>query len=295
MKAMEILVLKELNYAQSNLKTLQCYLILTQMYIYRGNKKLKRYCYLKAARIGDLIGLPKSCNLQSKLTCYERSLAYVKILQFHISILEYSNGEGLIYEVLKIKDTNWEFQLLNPSQYSYEDFILANSINTTTMFLYNAIGRVLIPIKLILKCDKIDTTKILQFKIILDQFYRDHIKQLGSCCLDYSLFKIKETYFVIRIQIYSLLVNQHAKEEYILNWIQLNYDILQFSFSLTGKNEVMKTIMCLICINSCQKIKSIDKINLRSNDLDKIMFLSQSAIESCLFYNGQLDWSLFYQ
>ncbi|KXN69136.1 hypothetical protein CONCODRAFT_8474 [Conidiobolus coronatus NRRL 28638] len=237
MKALEILVLQELNHAYPSLKVIQCYLILTHMYVYRGDKKLKRHCYTKAVRICELIGLPRSHNSKSKLANYERSLAYIKILQFHIAILEYNNGEGMIYEVVEIEDINWEFQLVNPLQYSYEDFILANSINTTAMFLYNAIARVLIPIKLILKWGKIDTTKILEFKIILDQFYKDHVKQLGASCLDLSLFKIKETYFVIKIQIYSLLVNQYNKEEYILNWIQLNYDILHFSLSLTGKNE----------------------------------------------------------
>jgi hypothetical protein len=294
MKALESSVLKELNYAQPNLKTLQCYLILTQMYMYRGNRKFRGYYYAKSVKIGELIGLPRSCNRQSKLVQYERSLAYIRIIQFHTGICEYSNGEGLIYEAVEIKDTNWEFQLLDPSQCSYNEFAIANSINITVMFIYNTMTRVMFPMKLLLKSGKIGTIKILEFKIILEQIYNNHINQLGACYLDYSLFKIKEIYFIIKIQIYSLLVNQCPEEKYVLSWIQLNHDILQFSFSLTDKFDVMKVIQSLVCINSCQKIKPIAKCNAWSKDIDKIIFLSQSVIKSCT-HNYQLDWGVFYE
>ncbi|KXN69132.1 hypothetical protein CONCODRAFT_8470 [Conidiobolus coronatus NRRL 28638] len=295
MKTMESLILKELNYTRPSLRTLQCYIMLTHLYIFRGNKNLKRYSFIKSVKIGELIGLPRSCNRQSKIAQYERNLAYIRILLFHTGICEYSDGEGMIYEAVKTKHTSWEFQLLNPLQYSYNEFIIANSNNITALFICNTVTRVLFPIKLLLKLGKIDITKILEFKIILEQIYNTHINQLGPCYLDHSLYKIKEIYFIIKIQIYSLLVNQCPKEEYIHNWMQLNYDILQFSFSLTDKFDAMKVIQSLVCINSCQKIKSIGKCDTWSKDLDKIMFLSRSVIKSCTSYNYQFDWGVFYQ
>jgi hypothetical protein len=272
----KLLLLSErhLNLSPPSLLSIQCYLLLYDFYRAKGNSEKKDLCLHSATKISHAIGLTNKLQGISARSEYERYLCYVKLAETYWLNRFSSINSGLILENANfLPKYNLNFQTLDITDLTEDDKAVANNVNLNVKLRYEIFNYVVPLFFELIESEKIDFKAVAQLDLELDEIYNNISKELvnGAFSTNISII-ISMYYFIIKLQMSAVLLNQSNNDELQAKYIKLSYDIARIYSSSKIKSAIyLITILSFLQTNAKLRYNFSSKNNGKLDDLVVIM------------------------
>jgi hypothetical protein len=263
-----------LNRSPPNLLSMQCYILLYYFYRAIGDLKKKKECIYKASKVSHIIGLANTCPKSSLQNQYERYLCYKLFAEIFWSNREYTSIMGLSLNSVDIwPDFSLNWQLIDPTQSTEDDLVVANNITFNVKFGFLVQTRVNIPFINFVENGMTNTNFLEQLVCELDNIYSNIIKELKSGpCLNTILNSINIYYLVVKFQLNIVILKITKDAQAQTDLIRLSYDIVKEA-SKTYSKAPFNSAALHLTLQSVTKLKDSisSKYSGKFNELILIM------------------------
>jgi hypothetical protein len=257
-----------------SLSSIQCYLLLYDLYKAKGNSKKKDLCFHSATKISHAIGLTNRLHGISTRSEYERYLCYIKLAEIYWFNRFSSINNGLVLNKVDF----WpkyclNFQALDIAYLTEDDLAVANNVNLNIRFRYEIFNYIIPSFVELIESEKIDFKAIAQLDQALDKIYNSISKELVRGLFSFDISSMISIYYlVIKLQLNTVLLNQSNNDELQVKYIQLNYDIARSYINSNIKSAIyLVTILSFLQTNTKLRYNFSTENNGKLDDLVVIM------------------------